>query len=450
MGAYGGGQYELGVGRGQIQLPGRAVPSRRAERHRARRLRRARSRARPARRARSIRHSDATGFRRADLDFDAPCRPSRARSASSPSPRSPRCSSSRPAPTRSSSRRPASRPPRRRILGARAAERMDAKKSREHFRAAIAAARPQERLQLRRMAEASLALAERRAGDLKVATEKLGGTPPTNRQLLMLRVMGVIAPPPSAGDPAPGRRRPAADRWRSSLLLALGFGIVKLSRCRSAASAPRRGSGASCSSPSCSACSRSSGAGGRDARAAKAAEQRAASRYGGHTVGLTRFRAARRWIDRALPPFWTLVEAHGDELLVHARRLAGDEHAEDVLQDALLRALRAYPRLRHAEHLRAWLYRVTTSAAIDLHRSRAARGGHRRAAGRSHLRRLRRRRLRGADRAAARDGAHGALRLRFVDDLDYDGIADRARLLAGRRAPARIDRRPHPPGEAPA
>jgi hypothetical protein len=87
------------------------------------------------------------------------------------------------------------------ILGTRAAERMDAAKAREHFRVAIAASRPQERLQLRRMAEASLALAERRAGDLKVATEKLGGTPPTNRQLLMLRVMGVIAPPPSAGLP---------------------------------------------------------------------------------------------------------------------------------------------------------------------------------------------------------------------------------------------------------
>ncbi len=85
------------------------------------------------------------------------------------------------------------------ILGARAAERMDAKRAREHFRAAIAAARPQERLQLRRMAEASLALAERRAGDLKVAAEKLGQTPPTGRQLLALRVMGVIAPPPSAG-----------------------------------------------------------------------------------------------------------------------------------------------------------------------------------------------------------------------------------------------------------
>ena len=84
------------------------------------------------------------------------------------------------------------------ILGARAAERMDAKRSREHFKAAIAAARPQERLQLRRMAEASLALAERRAGDLKVAAEKLGQTPPSRRQLLALQLMGLIAPPPGS------------------------------------------------------------------------------------------------------------------------------------------------------------------------------------------------------------------------------------------------------------
>src|SRR3954463_14531567 len=72
----------------------------------------------------------------------------------------------------------------------------------------------------------------------------------------------------------------------------------------------------------------------------------------------------------ALPPFARLIDDHGDELLVHARKLAGDQHAEDVLQDALLRALRAYPRLRHAEPLRAGLYRVTTTAAIDSHRSR--------------------------------------------------------------------------------
>jgi hypothetical protein len=113
------------------------------------------------------------------------------------------------------------------ILGARAAERMDAKRSREHFRAAIAAARPQERLQLRRMAEASLALAERRAGDLKVAAEKLGQTPPTGRQLLALRVMGVIAPPASAGIP---RRIGGILLLLIAIAIALviGWGIVQL------------------------------------------------------------------------------------------------------------------------------------------------------------------------------------------------------------------------------
>jgi RNA polymerase sigma-70 factor, ECF subfamily len=125
-----------------------------------------------------------------------------------------------------------------------------------------------------------------------------------------------------------------------------------------------------------------------------------------------------------LPPFWSLVEAHGDELLAHARRLAGDQHAEDVVQDALLRALRAYPRLRHADHLRAWLYRVTTTAAIDLHRSRrrevptdevpapATHDTYDEGAFDALI-------------APLPNGARAALRLRFVDDLDYEGIADR-------------------------
>src|SRR4051794_36713048 len=113
------------------------------------------------------------------------------------------------------------------ILGARAAERMDAKRSREHFRAAIAAARPQERLQLRRMAEASLALAERRPADLKAAAEKLGQAPPSNRQLLLLQFMGLIAPPASAGV---ARRIGGIVLFLLIVvgLLALGWGIVQL------------------------------------------------------------------------------------------------------------------------------------------------------------------------------------------------------------------------------
>jgi hypothetical protein len=113
------------------------------------------------------------------------------------------------------------------ILGARAAERYDAKRAREHFRAAIAAARPQERLQLRRMAEASLALAERRPDDLRAAAERLGQTPPSNRQLLALRFMGLVAP----GGSAPVWRRAAGVLLIIAIvvaLIALGWGIVKL------------------------------------------------------------------------------------------------------------------------------------------------------------------------------------------------------------------------------
>ena len=94
------------------------------------------------------------------------------------------------------------------ILGARAAERYDAKASREHFRKALVAARPQERIQLRRMADASLALAERRPDDVKAAFERLGQTPPSNRQLMLLRFMGLVAPPASAG--TAGTRRAAS------------------------------------------------------------------------------------------------------------------------------------------------------------------------------------------------------------------------------------------------
>jgi hypothetical protein len=113
------------------------------------------------------------------------------------------------------------------ILGARASERFDAEAARGYFQRAIAVARPQERMQIRRMADASLALAERRAGDLKSAVERLGQTPPTGRQMFALRAMGLLIPPASAGILA---------RTRGVLLiillilvlLALGLGVVEL------------------------------------------------------------------------------------------------------------------------------------------------------------------------------------------------------------------------------
>jgi hypothetical protein len=87
----------------------------------------------------------------------------------------------------------------RAILGARAAERYDAKQARAFFNEALAGAHPQERPALRQMMKAALAQAERRPGELKEAMEKLGQTPPSSRQLLLLRLMGLVAPPKSAG-----------------------------------------------------------------------------------------------------------------------------------------------------------------------------------------------------------------------------------------------------------
>jgi len=129
----------------------------------------------------------------------------------------------------------------------------------------------------------------------------------------------------------------------------------------------------------------------------------------------------------ALPPFAVLLDLHGDELLAHARRLASrPTDAEDLLQEALLRALRAYPRLRHGDHLRAWLYRVLTTTAIDAHRATRPEV----LVGEPPVDAA-------APPDAADDGAFEALiaplpeaaravlHLRFVDDLDHDAIAAR-------------------------
>ena len=111
------------------------------------------------------------------------------------------------------------------ILGARAAERYDAKAARAHFQQAIAAARPQERMQLRRMADASLAMAERRPDDLKAAMEKLGQEGPTGRQLLILRLLALLNPPPGSSFLIRARGIALVVLLVVGLL-AIGFGVV--------------------------------------------------------------------------------------------------------------------------------------------------------------------------------------------------------------------------------
>jgi hypothetical protein len=77
------------------------------------------------------------------------------------------------------------------------------------------------------MADASLALAERRADDLKKAAERLGVEAPTTRQLRGLKFMGLIAPPASAGVIARIRGIVLA-LVLLVVILAAGFGLVNL------------------------------------------------------------------------------------------------------------------------------------------------------------------------------------------------------------------------------
>ncbi len=74
-----------------------------------------------------------------------------------------------------------------------------------------------------------------------------------------------------------------------------------------------------------------------------------------------------------LPPFERLVEAHAAELHRFLVGLIGPADAEDCLQETFMSALRAYPRLHHGEHLRAWLYTIAQRKATDTIRRRMRR-----------------------------------------------------------------------------
>jgi RNA polymerase sigma factor (sigma-70 family) len=70
----------------------------------------------------------------------------------------------------------------------------------------------------------------------------------------------------------------------------------------------------------------------------------------------------------AIPPFERFYDEHADEVLRLLRRKLGRDRADDAFQETFLRALRAYGRLRHGEHLRAWVLTIASRVAIDAHR----------------------------------------------------------------------------------
>jgi RNA polymerase sigma factor (sigma-70 family) len=73
-------------------------------------------------------------------------------------------------------------------------------------------------------------------------------------------------------------------------------------------------------------------------------------------------------VPMTLPPFERFYAEHREEIFAFLMRRLGHDRAEDAFQETFLRALRAYPKLRHGEHLRAWAYTIASRVAIDEHR----------------------------------------------------------------------------------
>jgi RNA polymerase sigma factor (sigma-70 family) len=132
-----------------------------------------------------------------------------------------------------------------------------------------------------------------------------------------------------------------------------------------------------------------------------------------------------------LPPFQALVDAHAVELHRFLVGFLGPDDAEDCLQETLISALRAYPRLAHGENLRGWLYTIARRKATDVGRSRSRRPTTRPLANLDP-----RAEPSVAPHVPSDDGLWASVRLlpekqraavvhRFVLDLDYRSIGER-------------------------
>ena len=66
-----------------------------------------------------------------------------------------------------------------------------------------------------------------------------------------------------------------------------------------------------------------------------------------------------------IPPFERFYAEHRDEVYGVLVRRLGRQRAEDAFQETFLRALRAYPSLRHGDYLRAWVLTIARNVAVD-------------------------------------------------------------------------------------
>ncbi len=72
-----------------------------------------------------------------------------------------------------------------------------------------------------------------------------------------------------------------------------------------------------------------------------------------------------------LPPFEAVIELHGPAVLRFCVAQTGSERSEDVFQETMLAALRAYDEVRDPGAIGSWLFSIAARKAVDSHRGRA-------------------------------------------------------------------------------
>ena len=76
--------------------------------------------------------------------------------------------------------------------------------------------------------------------------------------------------------------------------------------------------------------------------------------------------------------FRTLVERHSRAIFRVAYRMTGNEHdADDVVQEAFLRAYRQIEKFEERANFGTWLHRIAVNCSLDLLRSRGRHEKHR-------------------------------------------------------------------------
>lgn len=143
----------------------------------------------------------------------------------------------------------------------------------------------------------------------------------------------------------------------------------------------------------------------------------------------------------SLPPFQFVVDDLGPALRRHIAALAGPTDADDLVQETLIAALRAYDTLPDDSNVRAWLWTIARNKVIDSYRtaSRRPQTTSWRVAGGGELD------IGTIDHGHQEhpdddlwsmvrqlpEGQRFAVTLRFVDDLTYAQIAEMCGCSAG-------------------